>query len=136
MVAMVHVATVGWAVVAVMAVKPPRSRAHVVRASILGAFAGLAPIAAVVFLRLSVNACVVANILGLPTAEPWSEIARWGGGAVWLAATVMIVVALAVPRYRRAGFAMLAWSALVAVPTALLCFFMLYGDPGEGCVPA
>jgi len=135
-VALVVAAAVRCAVVAVRAEEPPRSRTYVVRASILGAFAGLAPIAVVLFLRLSIKVCIGANVLGLPWAEPWRELAHWGGGAVWLASTIMIAVALLVPRYRQAGLAMVKWSAAIAAPTLFLYFMTMYGDPGEGCVPA
>jgi hypothetical protein len=127
---------VGCAIFAARAIKPPRSRRDVVRASLLGVLAGLAPISAVIFLRLSTRACVVLNILGLPWAEPWREIAHWGAGAIWIASTIFLVVALITPSLRRAGVAMLVWSAVIAVPTFFLYFLTIYGDPAANCVPA
>jgi hypothetical protein len=124
------------AVGAVVVLNKPRSRRDVVQAATLGVLAGLAPISLVLFLRLSSKACVVLNILDLPWAEPWREIAHWGGGAVWLASTVFLIYALATPRLRRAGVAMLVWSVIITIPTFLLYFMITYGDPAAGCVPA
>jgi hypothetical protein len=122
------------AVVAVRVGKPPRSRRYVVQAAVLGVLAGLAPISAVIFLRLSWKVCIVLNPLGLPWAEPWREIAHWGAGAIWAASTVMLVIALIRPSLRRAGIAMLVWSAAIAIPTFFLYFLTVYGDPGIDCI--
>ncbi|HEY9497869.1 MAG TPA: hypothetical protein VIQ78_02475 [Terrimesophilobacter sp.] len=131
----VVVAVVACGAVAVSVGRRPQSRRHVVQAAALGALAGLAPISAVIFLRLSYKACVVLNILGLPWAEPWREIAHWGTGVIWLASTVFLIFALATPHLRRAGLAMLIWSAVIALPTFFLYFLVVYGDPGAYCVP-
>lgn len=128
-------AAVGCVAVTITVGKHPRSRRYVIQAVILGVLAGLAPISSVIFLRLSGRACVVLNVLGLPWAEPWREIAHWGAGAIWLASTAFIVVALTRPQLRRAGVAMLIWSVASVVPTFLLLFLVLYGDPAAGCVP-
>lgn len=58
------------------------------------------------------------------------------GGAIWLASTVFLVFALATPRLRRAGVAMLVWSLIIALPTFFLYFLSVYGDPAANCVPA
>jgi hypothetical protein len=122
------------AVVAVRAGKPPRSRSYVVQAAALGVLAGLAPISVVIFLRLSWRVCIVLNLLGLPWAEPWREIAHWTAGAIWAGSTIMLVIALARPSLRRAGIAMLMWSAIIAMPTFFLYFLTVYGDPGIDCI--
>ena len=129
------VASMGCAAVAVAVGRPPRSRTYVAQAAVLGVLVALAPIALVVFMRLSRKMCVVMNVLGLPWAEPWREIAHWGAGLIWLAATVMLIVALAQPTLRRAGVAMLIWSVVSVIPAFILYFVMTYGDPAAGCVP-
>jgi len=103
--------------------------------ALMGTLAAWAPMALVVFLRLSVKACAVLNPLGLPWDEPWREIMHWGGGIVWLASCTMVVVGFAVARLRPSAVVMLVWSALSVVPAFLLLFFMFYGDPAAGCTP-
>jgi hypothetical protein len=128
-------ATAGCALVAIGAGARPRTRRDVVFAGVMGALAGFAPIAIVVFMRLSAHTCTVVNVLGLPWAEPWREIAHVTAGLIWLASTVLLIVAVNRPRLRRAGVLMWKWSGIIAVPTMLLFFFMVYGDPIAGCTP-
>jgi hypothetical protein len=125
---------VACAVVAINVGQPPRSRRYVIQAGTLGVLASLAPISLVIFLRLSYKACAVANLLSLPWAEPWREFAHWGTGMIWLASTVFLIVALVTPRLRRAGKAMLIWSAIIAIPTFFLYFILVFGDPSLDCV--
>jgi len=115
--------------------RSPRSPLYLVQASILGVLVALAPIAFVFFFRLSYKACPALNVLGLPWAEPWREIAHWGAGLIWLAATVVLIVALTREPLRRAGIAMLIWSLVSVVPAFFFLFLIVYGDPGAGCVP-
>ena len=75
-------------------------------------------------------------VLGLPWGEPWREIAHWGAGLVWLAATVFLIVALVREPLRRAGIAMLTWSLGSVVPAFFFLLLIVYGDPGPGCIPA
>ena len=123
------------ALVAILVGRRPRSPAYVVQAAAIGFLAGLAPISVVVFLRLSYKACAVLNILGLPWAEPWRDLAHWGGAAVWVASTCFLVFALVKPGLRRAGIAMSIWSGVIAIPTMLLLFLVVYGDPAASCIP-
>lgn len=126
----------GCAVVAIQVGKKPRTLWSNVVAGILGVLAGLAPIGVVVFLRLSIRNCLILNPLGLPWPEPWHDLAHWAGAAVWLASTLLLIVALVVPKLRRAGVAMLIWSAVIAIPTGFLFFLTIYGDAGAGyCTP-
>lgn len=125
----------GCALVAVAAGARPRSRGYVIRATTMGALAGLAPLSLVVFYRLSQFACPVANILSLPWAEPWREIAHWSAGLIWLASTVCLVAALWIRRLRRAAIAMWTFSFAAVVPTFILMFLTVFGDPGPDCIP-
>jgi hypothetical protein len=126
---------VGCALLAIGAGARPRSTGEVVLAGTIGALAGLAPICLVVFLRLSIRTCVVLNTLGLPWPEPWREIAHWGAGLVWLASTVLLIVAVARPALQPVGVAMWVWSGVISIPASIFFFFTLYGDPLPGCVP-
>ncbi|MFC5501097.1 hypothetical protein ACFPJ4_02460 [Lysinimonas soli] len=128
-------AVVTCALIAVAVGKRPRVRQIVIPSAAIGVLAGLAPISAVVFLRLSHKACAVWNVLGLPWAEPWRDLAQWSALLIWLASTVSLIVAVTTPRIRRAGVAMWIWSAAIAVPTLFLNFLVVYGDPGPSCVP-
>jgi hypothetical protein len=123
------------ALFAVSVGEPPRSLRYVLLSSTMGVLAGLAPISLVVFLRLSRRMCAVANTLGLPSPEPWREIAHWGGGLIWLASTVFLVLAVRNPRLRNAAIAMWIWSALIALPTFFFYFLTVFGDPGPNCLP-
>lgn len=123
------------ALLAVGVAPRPRSRGYVATAAVMGAVAGLAPISLVVYLRLSVHACVVMNILGLPWPEPGREIAHVASGLIVLGSTVFLIVAVTRPSLKRAGVAMWIWSAAIAFPTMLLYFLVVYGDPAAGCLP-
>ncbi|GAA2027368.1 hypothetical protein GCM10009819_08500 [Agromyces tropicus] len=126
---------VACALVAVSAGDVPRSRGYIVAASMMGVLAGLAPISAILFIRLSSRACVVLNVLGLPWPEPWREAAHLGGGLIWSASTVFLLVALAAPRLRRAATAMWIWSGIITIPAGVL-FMLIVGDvPATGCTP-
>jgi hypothetical protein len=127
-------ASVVCAGIAIAVRRPPRSRTYVAQATVLGILVALAPIAVVLFIRLSIRTCVVLNVLGLPWAEPWRGIAHGASGAMWLAATVLLIIALVRPRLRRAGIAMLIWSGVSVIPAFFLLFLIVYGDPAAGCV--
>lgn len=104
--------------------------------ALMGVLAALAPVGLLAFMRLSGEGCVWFNYLGLPQAEPWREVVHWGGGLVWLASSVLIVVGLFFPRLRNAALAMMGWSGLSVTPTILLMFLMSFGDPVGDCLPA
>ena len=123
------------ALLAVGVGRRPRSRRYVVVAAVMGVLAGLAPISLVIYLRLSVHACVVLNTFGLPWPEPWREIAHVLGGLIWLASLVCLIVGVIRPAFRRAGVALWIWSGAIAIPTIWLFFFTVYGDPAPGCTP-
>lgn len=129
------VVAAGCALIAVEAGDRPRSRRYVIQATIMGALAGLAPLSLVVFYRLSYFWCPVVNTLSLPWPEPWREIAHWGAGLIWLASTAFLVVALGSRQFRRAAIIMWAFSFSAIVPTLILMFLTVYGDPGPYCVP-
>lgn len=101
----------------------------------MGVLAGLAPLSFVVYYRLSQFACPVANILSLPWAEPWREIAHWGAGLLWFASTAFLLTALWIRDLRHPAIAMWGFSFAAIVPTFILTFLTLYGDPGPYCVP-
>lgn len=124
------------ALAAIAAGRVPRAHRFVVGAAIMGLLAGLAPISLVVFLRLSSHSCAVMNVLALPWAEPWREIAHIGAGVVWLGSTVFLIVASAVSRLKlqRAAVAMWIWSGAITIPTFFLYFLTVYGDPAPGCI--
>ncbi len=123
------------ALFAVSVGEPQRSRRYVLLSSTMGVLAGLAPISLVIFLRLSQRICAVVDTLGLPWPEPWREIAHWGGGLIWLASTVFLVLAMRSPRLRSGAIAMWRWSALIALPTFFFYFLTVFGDPGPNCLP-
>ncbi|MBX9471266.1 hypothetical protein [Microcella sp.] len=103
--------------------------------AIMGVFAGLAPVALVLFFRLSVEMCTVVNVFGLPWSEPWRDVAHIGSGIVWFFSCLLIVLGFALDRgLRRPAIAMMAWSAMAIVPAFLLFFITVYGDPAPGCV--
>lgn len=130
------VAVAACVAIAISVGRSPRSPAYLAQATVLGLLVALAPIALVIFIRLSFKACPVLNVLGLPWEEPWREIAHWGAGLIWLAATVVLIIALVREPLRRAGIAMLVWSLVSVIPAFFFLFLTVYGDPGAGCVPA
>lgn len=123
------------ALLSIALVRRPRPRSVAVVAGVMGLLAGLAPIGLVLFLRLSYRACAVANVLALPWAEPWRELAHWGGGIAWLASTVALIIGLVRRDLRRAAVALWIVSAVLAVPAFILFFLIVYGDPSADCVP-
>jgi hypothetical protein len=58
--------TVGCVLVSIGVGPRPRARRDIVVAGVMGALTALAPIALVVFMRLSLHTCTVVNVLGLP----------------------------------------------------------------------
>jgi hypothetical protein len=133
--ALVVAAAVSCTVGAVHLGRPIRSPGRGFLLALMGLLAGLAPISIVVFLRLSVRMCIVANPLGLPWLQPWHDIAHWAGGAIWLASTVLLIIATTRPKLRRAAVAMWMWSGAIAIPTAVFLFLTIYGDAAANCTP-
>jgi hypothetical protein len=54
---------------------------------------------------------------------------------IWLASTVCLVAALWIRRLRRAAIAMWTFSFAAVVPTFILMFLTVFGDPGPDCIP-
>lgn len=115
----------------------PFRASRVALSGCIGLLAGLAPFAAVLFIRLSVRGCVVLNLFGLPWDEPWRSIMHATAGVVWFAGIALVVTGLVVDRgLRSSAVAMAVWSAVAAPLAVVLLFLSFYGDPAPGCVPA
>ncbi len=105
--------------------------------AVMGLLAGLAPVSLVLFIRLSVTACTVVNVFGLPWAEPARSTMHAATAILWLASCALLVIGVALDRgLRRPAIAMLLWSGIATVPAFLLFFITFYGDPAPGCVPS
>jgi len=118
-----------------IAVTRPRTRRTITLATVIGALAGLAPIAFITFFRLSMRTCTGLNFLALPWPEPLRTTVQVVAGIIWVASTVVLIVAVARPPLRWAGIAMWIWTGVIAIPTFLLLFLSFYGDPGTDCLP-
>jgi len=103
---------------------------------VFGILAGLAPVAVVLFLRLSVTECTVVDVFGLPWEEPWRSGMHIASVVVALAAGALLIIGVAVDRgMRLPAIAMAVWSAIATIPAFVLLFVSFYGDPARGCTP-
>lgn len=101
--------------------------------AVMGLLAGLAPVSLVVFLRLTVQACIVVDTLGLAYVGPARGLLLWLSGMVWLASTAFFTAGVLRPAWRSAAVSMVVWSFICVIPTTILLFFSFYGDPGPDC---
>lgn len=108
----------------------PKTRAYL---AIMGFLAGLAPLCVVLFYRLSIRSCPVMNLLGLPWPEPLREIVRIASGVVLLLSLMLTVYGLFQKRYRVSAIAIAVFYCLMAIPTFVFMFLLVFGDPGPNC---
>lgn len=123
-------------VLAVLSASQPKGPPRVVAyRTIMLTLGFLAPIAVVLFLRLSIKMCAVANILMLPWGDGAELAVRIGALVVWAASTVLIIVGLRQPSLRGPSLVMFYWSLWAAIPAFFFFFLSVYGDPGPNCIP-
>ena len=112
----------------------PLSWAYAAPSAVMGLLGGLAPIALVLFLRITAStSCIVINVFGLPWSAPWQELLHWGSGALCIIAPIALITAVTRPALRGPAIAMLGYWVLMALPTSVLWFLSVFGDPAPGC---
>lgn len=94
----------------------------------------IAPLAVVVAFRLSFEMCIILNPLGLPWTQPVKTVARIVSAAAIVVSTVMLIWGSRRHDLKGASLVLAKYSAAIAVPTILVLFLTVYGDPGPSCV--
>jgi hypothetical protein len=125
---------VAGALIGLRLTRTPRTRLSLRLAAVLGTLAGASPVSAFLFFRLQYPGCVGLNVLGVPWPEPWQSLAQLATAGVVFGAVVLTAVCLFIFSTRRAAVTVLAWFVVAAIPTSLLFFLSIYGDPGPGCI--
>jgi hypothetical protein len=95
----------------------------------------LAPIAAVLSLRLSFEACLVLNPLGLPWPDAIKVVVRVLCAMILLASTAGMCFGFAVRQLRGVAIFVLIYSIFAVFPGFIAFFLTVYGDPAANCVP-
>ena len=122
--------------VRVAAVSPPPGSASIFWTRVgMTTLALLAPIAVVLSIRLSVEACLVMNPLFLPWPDAVKVAVRVASALVVVASTALIVRGFWLPQLRDASKRLSIYSALFVIPAGFLLFLTVYGDPGPNCIP-
>ncbi len=101
--------------------------------AIMGFLAGLAPLCVVLYYRLSMKVCPVMNLLGLPWPEPLREIVRIASGVVLLLSLMLTAYGMSQKRFRISAIAITVFYCMMAIPTFLFMFLLVFGDPGPYC---
>lgn len=114
--------------------RTPRTRVSLRLAAVLGTLAGASPVSAFLFFRFQYPGCVGLNFFGVPWPEPWQTLAQLATAGVVVGAVVLTAVCLFISSTRRTAVTVLFWFLVAAIPTSLLFFFSIYGDPGPGCI--
>lgn len=114
--------------------RTPRTRVSLRLAAVLGTLAGASPVSAFLFFRFQYPGCVGLNFFGIPWPEPWQTLAQLATAGVVVGAVVLTAVCLFIFSTRRTALTVLAWIVAAAIPTSLLFFLSIYGDPGPGCI--
>ena len=125
---------VAGALIGLRLTRTPRTRLSLRLAAVLGTLAGASPVSAFLFFRWQYPGCVGLNVLGVPWPEPWQSLAQLATAGVVFGAVVLTAVCLFIFSTRRAAVTVLAWFVVAAIPTSLLFFLSIYGDPGPGCI--
>jgi len=128
------VAILGSLVVRIMAASPQRisRRSYWARVA-MTVLAVTAPLAAVLFLRLGFETCVIINPLGLPWPSAFKTTVRIISAIVVVASTVAIAWGFRHPELRGTSTTLGVYSAIMVIPASLTLFFNYYGDPGPDC---
>lgn len=125
---------VAGALIGLRLTRTPRTLVSLRLAAVLGTLAGASPVSAFLFFRWQYPGCVGLNVLGVPWPEPWQSLAQLATAGVVFGAVVLTAVCLFIFSTRRAAVTVLAWFVVAAIPTSLLFFLSIYGDPGPGCI--
>lgn len=99
------------------------------------ALAILAPVAAVLLLRLSMEICIILNPLGLPWPTSTKTVVRIACATVVIASTAAIFLTRKHAELRGTSRVLAIYSAIMLIPGFFAFFLMVYGDPFGGCVP-
>jgi hypothetical protein len=94
----------------------------------------LAPVAAVVGLRLGYNHCSVIDPFGLPWDALPLTIARLICLLVVLASTAALAFGFTRRYLRITAVVLLTCSAVAIIPGFFVFFILLFGDPGPECI--
>lgn len=124
-----------WAFVKVAELSPsPSDRATFWIRTGMIALAILAPLAAVLSLRLSFEACPVLNLFGLPWPAVPKVLVRTICALILVGTVASMIAGLQSLRFRAAAIFVAAYSAVMVFPGFVLLFLLIYGDPGPNCV--
>lgn len=96
--------------------------------------AALAPVAAVVALRLGYNQCSVIDPFGLPWEALPLTIVRLTCLLIVLASTAGIVFGFTRLHLRLTSVVLSVCSAVAVIPGFFVFFILLFGDPGPECI--
>jgi hypothetical protein len=110
-----------------------RGTVTLARVSIAG-LAILTPLAVILSFRLGFEMCAVLNLLGLPWPSDVKFVVRLICDVIIVLYIALLVVGFRRPSLKRAAVIAVIYSGVMAIPTLLVLFLTVYGDPGPNCI--